>query len=235
MKLISLIPFAIRSERRNKKIQKTLLYSSLIPVTLYGFNQYQISEITKQTLIIQGEIADSKNLENEILFLESDIFNNTRVISGLSNEQFPLHRFLLFMSITLPEDMRLYSVTSENVENDKEAKEDAIEPKIIPAQSTDVGGSTSTENFDGEIISPEQLEEEKRAKQEDEQKKITETITSQKTIYIRGATLSINSLGVFMKELENNDYISKVDIQDIRNYYNGAQSYKFYELTVTLK
>lgn len=244
MKLINLIPQLIKDERRNKKIQKTLVTLSLVPVGLYGFGQYEISQIEKKTTEFQNEILTAITIENEIRLIETEIFNDTRIVAGLSNEQFPLHRFLLFMGVSMPEDMRLYSVTSDNVEKIKETEKvtDGNASPVVEtttAGGNDVGGSspdvvlpdTSAETAQ----TPEQIVEEERLKQIEEQKKIEESITSQKTLYIRGATLSINSLGIFMKELENNDYIEKVDIQDIENYYNAAQSYKFFELTVTLK
>ena len=208
---------------------------SLIPLSLYAYLQVSMAYIEKDTEQLNEEINTAENLEKSIQNIENKIFNDTRVVSGLSHDSFPLHRFLLFTSVRLPEDIRLYSITSENVlekQKEKEAEagtENANETPTETPTETKENAETTTDD------STKSTEQGEQVNQQKEIEKLEEVLSSQRIIYIRGAALSVESLGTFMTELESSTYIDKVDIQDIQKYYNGAESYKFFELTVRTK
>lgn len=56
-----------------------------------------------------------------------------------------------------------------------------------------------------------------------------------KNIIIRGSALSVKSIGDFIYSLEEADYIDLVETKYIKNYYNGIDNYKLFELKAIVK
>lgn len=237
--MINLIPQNIKDERRNQKAKQTMYLLSLIPLSMYGYLHLQMNDINKDINALNEEISNAKYLESQIKYEETTLFKDMRILSGLSKNSFPLHRFLLFMGVEIPEDMRLYTVVSDNILKTSESEEKTDDTQNKPLEEGEEG-----ELEEEELILSEEdqksLEEfsdqlSTETNDEDKQQKLEDIFIEHKVMYIRGATLSVNSIGKFMQDLEKNEFIEKVDIQDIENYYNGAQSYKFFELTVKTK
>lgn len=229
MKLINLIPDSIKTERQQKQFKKIALGSTIIPIGLYVKMTLSISGIEDDITLYNQQLSEAASLEGEINHKESSLFNDMRIVNVLSRDNFPLHRFLLFSSLDIPDDMRLYSVTSESfiqnqIQEEKEKEAEKENPKGSTQPLEEIDTLEEGEN-------PKSDEE----KEKEEQEKIEQTYNQQKTLYIRGATISVESIGKFMQDLEDNDFVEKVKIQHIQNYYNGAHSYKIFELIVQTK
>lgn len=223
---INLLPPAIKSERFNATVKKSLYVLALIPLGLYGFTQYSMTQIQNEINTLQGEISAATVLERSIEQAETTLFNETRIHSRLATDGFPLHRFLLSTGVVIPEDMRLFEIISDNfLEENQVTEEELLEKeKLRQEQLNGIQEGQLDENGNPIEVPTEEVEEE-----------IKGYFAEQKTLYIRGTAISVNSIGEFMSSLEENGYIEKVDIKDIQNYYNGAHSYKFFELYLELR
>ena len=270
MKLINLVPENVKRESQNKKLQKILISLLAIPVIIYGVKFGQLHMEQSKVDGLNQKIAEIKDTESSIKMLETSVFNNTRIVTGLSNEQFPLHRFLLNLSLIVPEDLNIYNVTTDFMEKKIQTEQKEVASKVQSnatdnnsadnssgsnsgsntssadtggtqtpqtcinkdGTSADIGGTNPTQKADDKGNCVDLTDEERKLS---EQKEIENKIISQKTMYVRGATISMNSLGKFVKDLEKNSYVESVDIGEVQNYYNAAQSYKIFELIVVLK
>lgn len=218
MKQMNLIPQEIKQKRKNTTYKKIGAIASLIPVGIMAQGYISMNLMKSNIQDLNGDIAQANSLKQQIEAEEKLIEKNRSILINLTSGGLPLNQFLLFTGITLPEDVRLYSISSESVfEEEKEAETKSDEAvaevveELMPAE-----GEESTET----------------------QAPVEEVVVEEKkdNIIIKGAALNVDSIGTFMNNLENkNDYILNVDISDVQNFYNGAFNYKLFEIIVELK
>lgn len=225
---LNLIPLEVKQKRKKIAYTKTGLLLSLIPGIIVG--QTYISMFTLENKIseTQENIRIAGTLESQIQEQEDIIMKNKSIMQELTSGGLPLNQFLLFTGLAIPEDIRLYSITSANIIKDRKNDLDEGEniEEAVPVE---------TENSKGTVENEESTNE--KVKVEEPIKEVDINVDPLNTdIIIKGAALNVNSIGIFMGDLENrNDYIKNVDIVEVQNYRDDVFNYKMFELIVELQ
>lgn len=212
---LNLLPDIIKMDRRNQKIKKSLAGLTIVPLAMYGYMQFSMMNIQEDITKLNQDISAVQSLEVQIKNQETQLVNDERIANKLSKSGFPLHRFLLFTGLDVPDDMRIYEVVSDNFVKEREKQEEdggQVINQPVSQSDADLLDGVETENLEQANLFPEQ-----------------------DVLYIRGAAISVESVGLFIQQIEEYDFVNGVELYDIQNYYNGPQSYKFFELLVDIK
>lgn len=229
---LNLIPLDIKQKRKRIEYTKTGLLISLIPGVLLGQVYLSIFTLDNKISETQENIRVAGTLESQIKEQEGIIAKNKSIVQELTSGGLPLNQFLLFTGLALPEDIRLYSITSASIlEAEKEIGKEDLTEVVSDAKPVDAKEEQTT---DGEVKEGEEVEEgvEVVVAEKPPEQVITPTNNN---IIIKGAALNVNSIGVFMGDLERkNEYIRNVDIVEVQNYRDEVFNYKMFELIVEL-
>lgn len=210
MKIINLIPYEIKKQRENSRNKKIGLILSIIPITLLVQMNVNVLNLEKKMEETREQITEVQKIQSNIYLEEDKFINYTQIKEIISKETLPLHQFLYFIIAELPEDIQLYGVVSKSMlEENKQIKKEMDKPKSEKSEQTQ---NATSKNSIPEIVVSE----------------------SEKIIVIRGAALTVGSIGELTKKLKELSYVKSVDLGNIENYYNVFYNYKIFEITVEL-
>lgn len=220
---MNLIPLEVKQKRQRKEMIQKGAFASLVPVVIVAQAYYSMYSMKNEIADLKLNIDQATQLESQITNEQNTIEKNRSIIVNLTSGGLPLNQFLLFTGLHMPDDMRLYSITSESIIEEEMEKEEMPEGTVpVPEVAPEVAPEGEVPPVEeGGAVPPVEL---------------TPIENKSNKIIIKGAGLDVKSIGTFMSELENkNEYIANVDIVDVQNYYNGAFNYKFFELIIELK
>lgn len=261
MKLLNLIPKENIRKNRNQIIRKVLISLTIVPVLFYGYLQYSLHTTSEEIKELELNVSESARLESSIKASEEKTVRINNIVSGVDRQTLPLNHFMLFLGESTPSTVKIHSIVSEELVNDRIAEglnsegydlaesssgrinyvkeeTEAIEDVVAgtpPVASKDTSkgsagpaqkptSSTATANKPtGESVPTEKLEQNSN---------IEVSVNSPKFLLIRGYTTSINDLGYFTSILKGEKYVDDVEISTIKNYYNGVDNYRIFEIRV---
>lgn len=225
MKQMNLIPNEVKQKRKINEYKKIGAYVSLLPIAVMAQSYLSLSFMKGDIQELNDNITAAKNLQQQIQEEEKLIEKNRSIIINLTSGGLPLNQFLLFTGVNLPEDIRLYSITSETAYDQAAKEKEKEENAAAEGTVQEISTTEPATDENGQPI------------EEGTEEKTEELIIEEKknNIIIKGAALNVDSIGTFMSNLENkNEYIANVDISDVQNFYNGAFNYKLFEIVVEL-
>lgn len=230
-KEMNLIPDELKLRRRNKQLKKKIIMASAVPGVFVLQIFLSIYTMGNEINELKESINIAKGLEQQITTEQNLINKNRFIITNLTNGGLPLNQFLLFTGVSIPEDIRLYYIGSKaNSDGEKSAKENDGAEEVV--EGTENSTPPVVEGEEEVVVeSGEDSGAVEDAKVEGKEEEIIDN-----RIIIQGAALNVNSIGIFMGELEKkNDYIGNVDIVDVQNHYNGAFNYKIFEIVIEMR
>lgn len=216
MKKLNLVPVDIKKQRTIAKYKRIGLMALIVPVFIVANTGLTVNSLSSEKEELEAEIANAKKIQSIITSENNKNQNYLIMKSNLEKESLPINKFLLFLSIEMPDEIQLHSITSESI------IERARIEALIESGQIDKKKKEETVEADGE--KEEEAFEEKLISKDEDNKLI-----------VKGASLTVDSIGELMKEMEKTEFIEKVDIRDVQNYYNGAYSYKLFELVLEIK
>jgi len=238
MKFIDLTPQNLKEKRQKRNLIRTSSYTLIIPVVLAGCLQLRTIQLTNEMEELSAQTSNVQSIQQQIESLETETQKNQAVYEELGKLGIPFNQFLLFLGTKTPDDIRLYSITSnsfveileveENQLNEKNQQDDTISSTVTEENST------STNLSEADLDESNEATEETTKKQKEQSNEDSKENSSD-TILIRGACIEFVSIGEFSRALQDTGYFKKVELATVKNYYNGMENYKIFELQAEVK
>lgn len=224
---------------------------------------YNITQVNSLNSSIKSENQEIENVSNTLnnLKQESIPLNFFLLFLGLNiPEDIKIHSIL---SETLILDRVEKGLTSEGIDSSKENSSETSKVLVVDnsnqenviedntnsnsqnnannkdttaSNNKDTNTNTSNNTTDKSTETSNNTVTEKETNIElDLSESNFEVELDNKNIIIRGSALSVKSIGDFIYSLEEADYIDLVETKYIKNYYNGIDNYKLFELKAIVK
>jgi hypothetical protein len=256
MKLLNLIPDEEKKRLKIKKFKIGIYIGLFIFLITFLYMEYSTSVVQKEIEAANTNILEVNSLDSNIKSSSKEVENLSNTLGNLKEESIPLNFFLLFLGDNIPEDIKVHSLLSEPLilsrkEQGLTSDGELIDRNESEKSSVIVVDNSSVEEEDKKIntnVDNSQnitnTEDKNNPNNETIQKNSVEIEVDgdnfeveldNKNLIIRGSALSVKSIGDFIYALEGTDYIETVDTKYIRNYYNGIDNYKLFELKVIVK
>lgn len=262
LKLLNLIPKENIKKNRNQLIRKILISLTIVPVAFYGYMQYSLYSLSGEIEELEQNVSEAVRLEASIKGNEEKTARINNIVTGVDRQTLPLNHFMLFMGESTPSTVKIHSVVSEELVNERLAEgltsegydlsvatsgrvnyveeesnvEEGVDGDNVPKTGTDngnvaVGDAKKSENGTSPKNSNNQSKNGSVPSDKVEQKdNIVISVNTPKVLLIRGYTTSVNDLGYFTSKLKGEKYVEDVEINTIKNYYNGVDNYRIFEI-----